>query len=47
MIEQSAVYREVEMIHWKRSLALLIVVAAVMASIGGWLGSVVPFAIHW
>jgi len=34
------------MIHWKRSLALLIVVAAVVASAGGLL-SVLPFAIHW
>jgi len=34
------------MIHWKRSLVLLLVVAAVVASLGGLLG-VVPFAVHW
>jgi hypothetical protein len=33
------------MIHWKRLLGLLAVVAVVIASIGGTL--IVPFAIHW
>jgi len=36
------------MIHWKRSLVVLLVIAAILASLAGFLGDgVVPFAIHW
>lgn len=37
------------MIHWTKTLGLLLVVAGVVAALGGGLfgGGVLPFGIHW